>query len=459
MHASTEQNLSRLDAQHHLHGFSNAVKNREEGSLIMERGEGIYVFDEQGEQYIEALSGLWSAAVGFSEERLVEAATRQMRKLPFYHTFTQRSNQPLAELAQKLITLAPVPMSKAFFTNSGSEANDTAIKLVWYRANALGHPEKTKIISRNRAYHGVTLGASSLTGLPHVQGGFNLPLPGFFHLTAPHYFREGRPGESEEDFSLRLAQELEALIQREGAHTIGAMFAEPLMGAGGVILPPAGYWTLIQAVLKKHDILLVADEVICGFGRTGKMFGSEHFGITPDMMVLSKQLSSSYLPISALLINEKVYSVVAAESARRGTFGHGLTAGGHPVAAAVALENIKIIEERELVAKACALGEYMATRFASLAAHPLVGEVRSLGLIGAIELVGKKDDKSPHISAGNLGAMMSAALFRRKVITRNIGDAIALCPPLIITREQLADVLDRYEEALAEVTAEVQVSR
>lgn len=448
--------LSQRDAQYHLHGFTNAVRHREEGAVVMTRGEGIHVFDEHGEKHIEALAGLWSVALGFSEPRLVEAAHRQMQVLPFYHSFVQRSHQPLIELAAKLVEMAPAPMSKVFFTNSGSEANDTAIKLLWYRSNALGQPQRKKIIARQRAYHGVTLGAASLTGLPHVHGGFDLPLPGFLHLTAPHYYREGRPGESEDQFSQRLADELEALILREGADTIAALFAEPLLGAGGVIVPPVGYWRRIQAVLRRHGILLVADEVICGFGRTGRMFGSQTFGIVPDMVVLSKQLSSSYLPISALLVNEAVYAPVAEESGRRGTLGHGLTASGHPVAAAVALENIAIIEERGLVEHARVLGERMHARLARLAGHPLVGEVRGVGLIAAVELVASKADKSPWQAPGKLGTLMAEALGRRRVISRGIGDAIALCPPLIITEQELDDLLSRVEDAVDDVAAQVQ---
>ncbi|MFT0172637.1 aspartate aminotransferase family protein [Paraburkholderia mimosarum] len=447
--------LSQRDARYHLHGFTNAVKNHDEGGKVMTRAEGIYVFDEHGEKHIEALSGLWSVAVGFNEPRLIDAAMRQMSVLPFYHSFVQRSHQPLIDLAAKLVEMAPVPMSKVFFTNSGSEANDTAIKLVWYRANALGQPQKKKIITRNRAYHGVTIGSGSLTGMPHVHGGFDLPLAGFLHLTAPHFYREGRAGEPEEQFSTRLAAELDALIVREGPDSIGAFFAEPLMGAGGVVMPPAGYWEKIQAVLARYDILLVADEVICGFGRTGKMFGSQYFNIRPDMMVLSKQLSSSYLPISALVINDRVYGPVAEESSRRGTFGHGLTAGGHPVAAAVALENIAIIEERGLVERARVLGERMHSRLSALLEQPVVGEVRGVGLIAAIELVADKSSKAPLDAPGKLGQMAAEALAKRNVITRNIGDAIALCPPLIITEVELDDLLGRVEDAIDEVSRQI----
>ncbi|BCQ29431.1 aminotransferase class III-fold pyridoxal phosphate-dependent enzyme (plasmid) [Caballeronia sp. NK8] len=455
MESNEASALSQRDAQFLLHPFTNAVKNAQEGGKVVMRGEGIYVIDEHGQKHIEALSGLWCVAVGFSEQRLIDAATRQLSVLPFYHAFVQRSHQPLIDLAEKLIGMAPVPMSKVFFTNSGSEANDTAIKLLWYWANALGKPEKKKIISRQRAYHGVTIGSASLTGMPHVHGGFDLPLDGFLHLTAPHFYREGKAGETEDAFSTRLADELDTLIQREGADTIAAMFAEPLMGAGGVIAPPSGYWKKMQAVLRKHDIPLVADEVICGFGRLGCMFGSEYYGMTPDIMILSKQLSSAYLPISALMINERIYRPVAQESERRMTFGHGFTAGGHPVAAAVALENLAVIEERGLVGRARVLGERMHARLAELAAHPLVGEVRGAGLIGAIELVASKEDKSPLEMPGKLGALASEALARRHVITRNIGDAIALCPPLIISESELDDLMQRVSAAIDDVARQV----
>ncbi|SAL02321.1 aminotransferase [Caballeronia fortuita] len=455
MDSSEVSTLSQRDAQFHLHPFTNAVKNAHEGGKVMMRGEGIHVFDEHGQKYIEALSGLWSVALGFSEQRLIDAALRQMSVLPFYHSFVQRSHQPLIDLAAKLIDMAPVPMSKVFFTNSGSEANDTAIKLLWYWANALGKPAKKKIISRQRAYHGVTIGSASLTGMPHVHGGFDLPLDGFLHLSAPHFYREGQAGETEDAFSTRLASELDALIRREGADTIVAMFAEPLIGAGGVIPPPSGYWPKMQAVLRKYEIPLVADEVICGFGRLGRAFGSEHYELTPDIMILSKQLSSSYMPISAVMISERIYRPVAEESERRMTFGHGFTAGGHPVAAAVALENLAIIEERGLVERARVLGERMHARLAELAAHPLVGEVRGVGLIGAIELVASKEDKTPLEMPGKLGALASEALARRHVITRNIGDAVALCPPLIISEQELDDLLNRVSAAIDDVARQV----
>ncbi|WP_299732301.1 aminotransferase [uncultured Tateyamaria sp.] len=275
------------DIAYHMHAYTNAARHAEIGPTVMTGGEGIYVKDNTGKRYIEAMAGLWSVAVGFSEQRLIDAATRQMQALPFYHNFTHKSHGPAIDLAERLINMAPVPMSKVHYTNSGSEANDTIMKLIWYRSNAMGKPEKKKIISRERAYHGVTVGAASLSGLPYMQQSFDLPIPGIFHTTCPHYWKEGRDGESEEQFATRCAQDLDNLIQAEGPETVAAFYSEPLMGAGGVIIPPKTYWEKIQAVLDKYDILLVADEIICGFGRTGKMFGSETFGIRPDVMIMS----------------------------------------------------------------------------------------------------------------------------------------------------------------------------
>ena len=439
------------DIAYHLHSYTNAQKHAEVGPFVVDRGEGIYVFDKAGNRYIEGLAGLWSVGLGFSEPRLVEAATRQMARLPFYHNFAHRSHEPVIDLAEKLVSMMPVPMSKAFFTNSGSEANDTALKLIWYRANAMGQPRKKKVIAREKGYHGVTIASASLTGLPVNHQSFDLPIAGVLRTGNPHFWRAAEPGESEEAFASRRAQELEELILAEGPDTIAAFFGEPVMGAGGVIVPPATYWQKIQEVLAKYDILLVADEVICGFGRTGNMFGSETYGIRPDIMVLSKQLSSSYLPISALVANERVIAPIVEESGRRGTLGHGFTAGGHPVAAAVALENVKIIEERNLVANAAAVGERMRRGLAAYKDHPLVGEVRGVGLIAAVELVTDKPAKLALDPVGKLGGLVNAALLAESVIIRNMGDTIAFCPPLIINEAQADEMVKRFGIALDKV--------
>ena len=441
------------DIAFHLHSYTNARKHEDIGPVVIDSGEGVYVTDTDGNRYIEAMSGLWSVAVGFGEKRLVDAAAAQMAKLPYYHTFTHKSHGPAIELAEKLVGMAPVPMSKAYFTNSGSEANDTMIKMVRYRSNALGQPQKKKIISRIRGYHGVTLASASLTGLVNNHRAFDLPMEGVLHTSCPHFWREGHEGESEEAFATRCAEDLEAMIQAEGPETVAAFIGEPVMGAGGVVVPPATYWEKIQAVLNKHDILLVADEVICGFGRTGNMFGSQTYGMTPDIITVSKALSSSYLPISALLINEKVYAPLADQSNEIGTFGHGVTAAAHPVAAAVALENLKIIEERDLVGNARAMGEHLQAGLKSLAEHPLVGEARGVGLIGAIELVTDKQAKIAMQPPGAMAAKAFAIIQKKGVILRAIGDALAFCPPLIVTKQQVETIVATTREGLDELAA------
>ena len=437
------------DIAYYLHPATNARRHESLGPMVIERGEGVYVYDDQGKQYIEGLAGLWSVAVGFGEERLVQAAAAQMRKLPYYHSFSHKSNLPAVALAERLVKMAPGKMSKAHFTSSGSEANDLAIKTIWYYNNALGRPDKKKIIGRLRGYHGVSIASASLSGLPNFHRDFDLPLPMMRHIGCPHFWREGRPGESEEEFSTRLASELEELIQREGAHTFAALFGEPLMGAGGVIPPPRAYWEKIQAVCRRHDILLVADEVITGFGRTGAMFGCQTYGIEPDILIASKALTSSYFPLSAMLVSDPVYQVIADNSARIGVFAHGFTASGHPVGCAVALENLDIIEERGLVASAAALSPHFLKRLHALAGHPLIGEARGAGLIGALEFVADKSAKTPFVQPGATGLRLAELAHEEGLIIRAIGDVIAFCPPLIITATQVDDMFDRFERALA----------
>jgi 4-aminobutyrate---pyruvate transaminase len=447
-HMSAPRSTRERDIAHVLHGYTNLKDHEKKGPMVIESGEGIYVRDNTGRRYIEGLAGLWNVSLGFSEPRLVQAAARQLEKLPFYHNFSHKSHDPLIDLAEKLVSMAPAPMVKAYFANSGSEANDSAIKMIWYRSNALGQPKKKKILSRARAYHGVTIAAASLTGLVNNHRSFDIPLPNFVHVGSPHYWRDGREGESEEAFASRLAEELEATILREGPETVAAFFGEPVMGAGGVIVPPRTYWEKVQAVLRKYDVLLVADEVICGFGRTGRMFGCETFEIRPDAVVLSKQLTSGYVPMSALLVNERFYAPVAEESSRIGVFGHGFTGGGHPLAAAVALETLKIMEERHLVEHAARVGAFMLSRLENLASHPLVGEVRGVGLIAAVDLVLDKKTKSAGQAPGELGALVNRLLTEEGVISRNMLDTIAFCPPLIITEAQVEEMVASLARAL-----------
>ena len=443
------------DRQHLLHPNANARLHEAEGALEIAAGDGIYVIDHSGKRYIEALSGLWCAGLGFSEKRLVRAATRQMEQLPYYHLFTNKVTGPAADLAERLLEIAPVPMRKVFLTSSGSEANDTAIKMIWFRSNAMGRPQKKKLIARVGGFHGVTIGAGSLTGIPATQKGFDLPIAGVFHVSKPHYWRNCLAGETEEAFSTRMAQELEDLILREGSETVAAFFAEPVMGGGGVILPPATYWAKIQAVLRKYDVLLVADEVICGFGRTGKMFGSQTYDIKPDIMVVSKQLSSAYMPIAAVLISNHVYQPLADGSAALGLFGHGLTAGGHPTAAAVALETLRIIETDGLVERARLSGDHLRHRLEELRDHPLVGEIRSVGLLAGIEMVYDRATKAAFGAVGDLGRRLNPLLQDRGLILRVIGDTIALCPPLITTPAEIDLIVDRLQDGLAALTDQI----
>ncbi len=441
------------DINYHLHPNTNAVTHQKIGPRVMDRGEGIYVYDEHGNKFLEAMAGLWSVAVGFGEPRLVEAATRQMQKLPYYHTFSHKSNNPAIELAEKLLGYTQGRMAKAFFTNSGSEANDTVIKMVWYYNNALGRTQKKKIIARTRGYHGVTIASGSLTGLVANQRGFDLPLPQMKHTSCPHFYREGRPGESEEDFATRMAADLEALILQEGPETVAAFIGEPVMGAGGVLVPPRTYWSKIQAVCRKYDLLVIADEVITGFGRLGVRFGSDALGIEPDILVLSKQITSSYQPLAAVLLSPEVATVISNHSGTLGTFGHGYTTSGHPVATAVALENLNIIDERGLIDNAAKTGAVMQAALRELADHPLVGEVRGMGLLAGVELVADKQSRRPFDPLGKMGAAVYEKAHENGLIVRGIQDTIAFCPPLIITPEQVGDMVARFRKTLDQVHA------
>jgi 4-aminobutyrate--pyruvate transaminase len=356
-----------------------------------------------------------------------------------------------------LIERAPVPMSKVFFANSGSEANDTAIKMVWYFNNALGRPRKKKLIGRIKGYHGITLAAASLTGLAANHRSFDVPLPGFIHTIAPHYYHGAEPGESEEDFATRCAEELEKLILAEDPETVAAMWAEPVLGAGGVIVPPATYYEKIQAVLKKYDILFVADEVICGFWRTGNYWGSQTMGIQPDILVCAKALSSSYLPISAVMVNDRVFQALADESHKIGTFGTGFTYSGHPVPAAVAVETLKIYDETDIGTHVRQVGPYMQQalrhRFAD---HELVGEVRGLGLIAAVELVADKANRTNFDPKQKIGARAAKLLEANGVIGRAmINESLGFCPPLIVTEAEIDEIVDGFGKAIDELAVQL----
>ena len=431
-----------------LHPYSNAIANENDGSLVITRGSGVFVTDDTGKEYLEGMSGLWCTALGFGNERLATAAARQIRDLSFYHGFNQKSHTPQIELAERLLELAPALMSKVFFANSGSEANATAFKLVWYRNNAMGTPEKKKIIGRFKGYHGVTIAAASATGTPINHQAFDLPIDRFLHTDCPHYARGAEPGESEAHYSERLAGNLDALIKREGPDTVAAFIAEPVMGAGGVLTPPAGYFEKIQAVLKKHDVLLIADEVICGFGRTGNMWGSETYNITPDIITCAKALSSGYIPISAVLINDAVYQPIAAQSAELGALGHGFTYSGHPVAAAVALETLKIYDEMGLVEMVKEKSPFLQNGIHTFADHPLVGETDGVGMLAVAELVSDKETREPFPAEKRMGPYLLDRALDHGLIVRALGDRIAFSPPLVIDEAEIEEMFKRFGNAL-----------
>ncbi|MFQ5958168.1 MAG: aspartate aminotransferase family protein [Alphaproteobacteria bacterium] len=437
------------DIAYHLHPYTNLAAHEKQGPHIIAKGDGIYVVDDNGKRYIEGLAGLWCASLGFSEQRLVEAATRQLRALPYYHGFAHKTAPPAIELAERLIEMAPVPMSKVFFTNSGSEANDTQIKMVWYYNNALGRPKKKKIVSRRLGYHGVTIATASLTGIPYVQDAFDVPIANIIHTECPHYWGFGRDGESEEEFATRMAESLEQLILDEDPETVAAFIAEPVQGAGGVILPPATYFDKVQEVLRKYDVLFIADEVICGFGRTGNMFGTETYDLKPDMITVAKALSSAYLPIGGAMISEKVYEAIRDESGRRGVFGTGYTYTGHPVCAAVAVETLKIYEERDIVGHVQSVAPRMQEHLRALGDHPLVGEARGVGLIGAVQLVKNKATNEMFDPALKIAPWaMNRAVDHGLLVRALVGDVVAVCPPLIITEAQIDELFDGFRKAL-----------
>ena len=442
-------NLAHRDIETVIHPYTNLAVHREIGPLVLDEGKGIYVTDSNGKQYIEGLAGLWCTSLGYGNEELIEAATSQMRRMSYTHIFGHKSHDLAIELSEKLKQLVPCEASKILFCSSGSEANDMQVKLTWYYNNARGKPEKKKIISRIKGYHGVTVASGSLTGLPPVHADFDLPISNILHTSCPHYYRFGKDGESEEEFTERMVADLEELIEREGAETIAAFIAEPVMGAGGVIVPPAGYFSKIQAILKAHDIRMIADEVICGFGRTGNMFGSETFGMEPDSVSMAKAITSAYFPMGAISIEEDMYQAMLDESRKIGTFGHGFTYTAHPVGAAVALKTLEIYQREDIAGKAAKLGEVFQARLDALAGHPLVGEARGVGLIGAVELVADKKTRRSFEPAHGVGIKTVAAAEKHGLICRAVaGDSIALSPPLIITEAEINEMFNRLEKAL-----------
>jgi 4-aminobutyrate--pyruvate transaminase len=441
---------------HHFHSQTNPRRQEVDGPLMVTTGQGCYVIDEMGNRYLEGMGGLWCASLGFENERLADVAAAQMKKLATYHTFNHRSNDPCADVAEQIAELSPIPGSKVFLVNSGSEANDTMVKLAWYYNVARGKPAKRKIISRKGAFHGSTVMGAALSGLPHMHESFNLPGLNVIYAEKPHFYRNAEAGENEEAYCNRLIADLESLIEAEGADTIAAMIAEPIMGAGGVVTPPAGYFPRVRELLTRHDILLLADEVVCGFGRSGHWFGSQAYGFVPDMMSIAKGLSSGYMPIAAAVISDHLYQTIADEADRIGVFGHGFTYSGHPVTAAVAAEVLRTYREMDIPGRAQALGRRLFDALgASLADHEMVGEIRGAGFLAGIELVADKATRTPFDPALKVGALVERRCRAHGVMIRNMGDVISICPPFVMTENEVDQLVGGIAAALDDALSQL----
>jgi L-2,4-diaminobutyrate transaminase len=452
--------LQEADRLRHLHPFTSAAEHAQSAPRLIVEGEDIRVRDSAGTEYVDAMAGLWCVNVGYGRTEIVDAAAAQARRLPYYHTFAGMANEPSARLADRLASLAPGNMSKVFFGSSGSETNDTQVKIVRYYHNVLGKPEKKKIIARRGAYHGSTVVGASLSGMPHMHDGFDLPLDGFLHVKSPHFWRHAPAGITELEYSQLLAEDLEECIQSEGPETVGAFIAEPVQGAAGVITPPEGYFEAIVPVLRKHDVLFIVDEVICGFGRLGAWWGSRLYGLEPDLISVAKGLTSGYVPMSACLISDRVWSALREGSARYGPFAHGYTYSGHPVAAAAALANLDIIEGEGLVENAAEVGAHFQSILrGALADHPLVGEVRGVGLIAGVELVRDRATKEPFDLARGVAKRLHQLLLEEGVICRPIFHALAFSPPLIVTKGDVERIVSMFSKGLGRLTEELSVTR
>lgn len=442
------------DLRHVFHGFTDFANLAEQGPIVMSHGEGPHVFDVHGGKYLDANSGLWNMVAGFDHPGLTEAACAQYRKFPGYHSFFGRISDQTVALSEKLVEVSPYERGKVFFTNSGSEANDTMVKMLWMLSHREGQPERRKIISRIGGYHGVTAVSASMTGKPY-NAEFGLPLPGFLHADCPHYWRFGEDGESEEAFTARLAKNLDDLIVKEGPETIAGFFAEPVMGAGGVIPPSKGYFPAIQKVLKKHGVPLISDEVICGFGRTGSTWGCETYGFMPDAIISSKNLSAGYFPIGAVILGPELTDRLQAAWKAAEEFPHGFTASGHPVGCAVSLKAIDVIMNEGLAENVKTLAPQFLAGLKRLAEHPNVGEARGVGLMGALEMVRDKATKESFGPDVGVGERIANAAAENGLICRPLGPAIVLCPPFIMTPDLIDDMFDRLERAMKTVFAEV----
>ena len=455
MQANTLKDLQKLDAAHHLHPFNDNAALAKKGTRILTRGEGVYVWDADGRKLLDAFAGLWCVNIGYGRRELGAVAARQMTELAYYNSFFACTTEPTVRLAAKLAELSPADLNHAFFTNSGSEANDTILRLVRHFWAVSEQPQKNIVIGRHHGYHGSTVAGASLGGMPgmHKQGG--LPIPDIHHIDPPFWFGDGGDLDPEA-YGLLAARRLEQKILELGPERVAAFIGEPIMGAIGVWIPPMSYWPEIERICRQYDVLLIADEVICGFGRTGAWFGSQYFGFTPDIMPIAKGLSSGYIPIGAVLFNDRVARVLAE---RGGELAHGYTYSGHPVCAAVALENIRILEDEKIVERVKQdTGPYLEQRWRELAAHPLVGEARIIGMVGALELVPHKPSRAPFAERGQVGSRCRDIALEHGLILRATYDAMLLSPPLIISRAEIDELMEKIVLSLDQTAAEFGIS-
>ncbi|MGI9433336.1 MAG: aminotransferase [Geminicoccaceae bacterium] len=449
--------LEALDRAHFFHP-STDQKGHAQGAMpirIVEGGEGVFIKDREGRSLLDGFAGLYCVNIGYGRNEVADAIHRQAMELAYYHAYAGHSSEVAIRLSAKVMEHAPPSMCRIYYGLSGSDANETQIKLVWYMNNVLGRREKKKIISRERGYHGSGLMTGSLTGLPLFHNAFDLPFDRVHHTSCPHYWKNAKPGESEQTYAKRLADELEALILEEGPETIAAFIGEPVLGTGGIIPPPDGYWPAVQAVLDRHDVLLIADEVVTGFGRLGAWFGSTVYGMKPDLITVAKGLTSAYLPLSGVIVSDKVWSVIEQGSDDLGPLGHGWTYSAHPTCAAAGLANLDIIEREDLIANVQDVGPYLLSGLRdAIGDHVHVGEVRGAGLLAAVELAEDKDERRPFDPARKMGPAFAAACLERGLIARAMphGDILGFAPPLTLSRSEADQIVDKTTRALATMT-------
>ncbi len=451
------QSLEELDRASLIHPFTNlrSYAAGEAGDArIITGGKGAWIRDQHGREMLDAFAGLYCVNVGYGRTEIADAISEQAHKLAYYHAYATASNEPAIRLADKILSMAPAGMQRVYFGLSGSDANETQVKLVWYYNNVLGRPQKKKIISRKRGYHGGTIISGALTGLDVYHAGFDLPYGPVRHTTAPHHYWEAEAGMSEQEFSTRCAEDLERMILEEGPDTVAAFIGEPVLGTGGIVPPPAGYWEAIQAVLHKYDVLLIADEVVTGFGRIGANFGSDVYGIRPDLITVAKGLTSAYLPLSAVIVGERVWEVLQKGQDHYGAFSHGYTYSAHPVCAAAGLANLELIEREDIMGNVRSVGPYLLESLRNaFADHPKVGEVRGVGMLAAIEFIDDKTRKVRFDPAEKIGGRVSAACAELGLLARGMpgGDILGFAPPLVLTKSDVDVIVERVSKALASV--------